>query len=166
VFGIDFEEFVSARGGALVQTAYLLTGDQAAAEDLVQIALMRTYAKWEQVDHPLSYTRRAVLNAFLDGRRRPRREIPSRSYAAAVADEHADGQSVATRIATREALWQVVLALPPRERAVVVLRYYEDLDDHEIATALRIRHSTVRATVSRALARLRRAHLSELQGER
>lgn len=159
---MEFSAFVSSRGRSLVQSAYLLTNDLTEAEDLVQVALMRVLARWEDVEHPVAYTQRTLVRLFLDSTRRERRDPMSNAI---VLDEglSISEDSAVDRIGLSDALWHGVAGLPPRERAVVVLRYYEDLDDCEIASILRVRPSSVRASASRAVARLRRTHLSELQ---
>jgi RNA polymerase sigma factor (sigma-70 family) len=153
---MEITDFVTERGRGLVRTAYLLTGDLAAAEDLVQTALARCVPRWADIEHPVSYVRRAVVNAYLDSRRHGATDVGLDDL------DHLPGVEAAD-LGTRDALWRCVQLLSPRERAVVVLRYYEDLDDAEIAVVLSVKQPTVRATVSRALARLRADHLHLLQ---
>ncbi|HVF03308.1 MAG TPA: SigE family RNA polymerase sigma factor [Frankiaceae bacterium] len=150
---MEFEEYVAARGPALLRFAYVLTGDAHAAEDLTQAALADVLAKWRRVaaaGHPDAYVRRALLNRHLTWqRRRSSREValadvPSGSVAGADAG-----------VAARDEARRFLAGLPPRARAVLVLRYYADLDDDAIAGALGISQSNVRATASRALATLR-----------
>lgn len=152
---MDFEEYVQARGQALVRLAYVLTGDPHAAEDLAQTALADAYRHWWRVrrsDHPDAYVRRMLVNAHLGRlRRRSSTELPTDttqlrgSPMADPADELAD----------RDAVWRTLAGLPPRARAVLVLRYYADLDDVAIADALGITAGAVRSSASRALATLR-----------
>lgn len=151
---MEFDEYVAVRGTALLRFAYLLARDSHTAEDLVQSALADAYRHWrrvQQADHPDAYVRRIVLNRYLGWRRRlwlretPARDLPDVAAAPDPADE-VTGRDAARRLLDR---------LPPRSRAVLVLRYYVDLDDHVIADLLGIAPSTVRATASRALASLR-----------
>lgn len=158
---MEIEEFVALRGRSLVQTAFLLTGDLGEAEDLVQTALTRCLGRWERIEHPYTYVKRAVVTSYLDGRRRTDRDALHRATELVEQDHPV---SVPTdSVETADALWRALDDLSPRERAVVVLRFYEDLDDAEIARELGVRSSTVRATVSRALSRLRRLHDHDLR---
>lgn len=159
-----FEPFVRACTPALLRTAFLLTGDAAAAEELVQDTLVHLYPQWGRVaaaSVPLAYVRRAVTNRFLNGRKAAAREIavgavPDLGPAATGAD-----------LGERDELWAMLRALPARQRAALVLRYYDDLPDADIAAALRCRQGTVRSLVSRGLASLRSAaHQDADLGER
>jgi RNA polymerase sigma-70 factor (sigma-E family) len=153
---VDFEEYVQARGQALVRLAYVLTGDPHSAEDLAQTALADAYRSWWRVrraDHPDAYVRRVLINAHLSRlRRRSSGELPS-ALAESATETFTDP---ADDVADRDAMWQVLAGLSPRARAVLVLRYYVDLDDAAIADTLGVSVSTVRATASRALDTLRR----------
>lgn len=150
---MEFEEYVAARGASLRRFAYVLTGDAHAADDLTQAALADVLAKWRRVsaaDHPDAYVRRAMLNRHLSWRRRrASREVTLAEVpvAAVAAPEGA--------VAARDEAVRFLASLPPRSRAILVLRYYADLDDDAIAEQLGIAPSTVRATASRALATLR-----------
>lgn len=150
---MEFEEYVAARGPSLLRFAYVLTGNAHAAEDLTQAALTDVLAKWRRVaavDHPDAYVRKAMLNRHLSWRRRRSSgEVVSDDVPAGVAADHGPG------VDARDEARRFLTSLPPRARAVLVLRYYEDLDDEAIGTALGISPSTVRATASRALATLR-----------
>jgi RNA polymerase sigma-70 factor (sigma-E family) len=150
-----FEEYVAARGDALLRFAYLLCADRHLAEDLVQEVLARIHDRWYRLTHveqPDAYLRKAIVRQFLSWRRRrASREIsldrlPDRAGAAP------DG---AARHAARDEMWRLLADLPRKQRAVLVLRFYEDLPDHEIADALGCRPATVRVHASRGLARLR-----------
>ena len=150
----SFDEYVSGRAPALLRTAYLLTGDRYLAEDLVQEVLVKAHRHWARIirlDHPDSYLRKAVLRQYLSWRRLRRSaetavsEVPDRP----AGDDHPD------RLADRDALWVLLTALPRQQRAVLVLRYYEDLPDAEIATLIGCAPVTVRAHAARGLARLR-----------
>ena len=150
---MDFETYVAARGPALLRFAYVLTRDADAAQDLTQAALADVLAKWRRVaaaDHPDAYVRRAMLNRHLSWRRR----LSSREVSVPdVPLERVEG--VDHGVAARDEARRFLAGLPPRARAVLVLRYYADLDDAAIATTLGIAESNVRATASRALATLR-----------
>ncbi|MEU5877425.1 SigE family RNA polymerase sigma factor [Spirillospora sp. NPDC047279] len=146
----SFTAFVEARSTSLIRTAYVLTGDQHAAEDLLQTVLTRTAARWRKVgDHPEAYVRRAMYNEQINRWRRGGREAsverpPERP------DRDLTGD-VDLRLSLRNAL----LALPPRKRAVLVLRYFEDLPEAEVAAIMGCSVGTVRSQAHRALARLR-----------
>ncbi|MEU8016630.1 SigE family RNA polymerase sigma factor [Micromonospora parva] len=151
---MTFEEYAFARTSALVRLARLLTGDEHRAEDLVQDVLAQAYARWGRIsrtDRPDAYVRRMLVNAHRSWwRRRSSREIT----VAAVLDQAGDVDEAAG-VAERDALWRLVCALPARQRTVIVLRYYEDLDDASIAEILDCSTGTVRTHAKRALAALR-----------
>jgi len=154
----DFESWLVAREPALQRLAHLLTGDVHTAQDLVQTSLAKLYLAWDRLadrDNVDAYARRILLNEHRSAWRRPwrRREVltdepPERGSAA----EEYDGR--------REAVWRFVATLPPRQRAVIVLRYYEQLSEVETADVLGISVGTVKSQASRALASLR-THLPE-----
>ena len=156
----SFVAFASARLPALTQAAFLLTGDRHRAEDLVQTALARSYAAWDRIERadPEAYVRRVMLNAYRSWcRRRPWREAPSDSvveHADAVAARRA-GPDHAAETAERDLVWRALALLSPQQRAVVVLRYYEDRSDLEIAELLGCSIGTVKRQNARALAKLR-----------
>ncbi len=151
---MTFEEYVAARGAALVRFARVLTGDDHRAEDLVQDALARAYLRWDRIlrtDQPDVYLRRAVVNAARSWwRRRASRERPVDRPV----DRAAPGD-LGAEAAERDAMWRHVVALPTRQRAVLVLRYYEDLDDATIAEIMNCSPGTVRSHAMRALTTLR-----------
>jgi RNA polymerase sigma factor (sigma-70 family) len=150
----DVSDFVRERGQALTRTAYLLCGDLASAEDLVHAALTAALPRWNRIEHHYSYVRRSILHGYLDTKRRnPPSSLDD------VSGQLLDGAGSTLDLETRDALWRCVVGLPARERAVLVLGYYEDLDDSEISAVLGIRESSVRSHKSRALARIRRTHL-------
>jgi len=157
---VTFEEFVHSRGAALVRFARLLTGDEHRADDLVQEVLAKAFVQWRRVsaaERPDVYVRRMLVNANSSWwRRRSSGEItvaePTPTTAAAA------GEDIGTEIAARDELWRMVLALPIRQRAVLVLRYYEDLDDVAIAEILGCSTITVRTTALRGLNTLRARH--------
>ena len=150
----DFAQFIVAREQALRRTAWLLTGDWGLAEDLVQTALVRAWPRWERInrrDDPEVYVRRVMINTWTTwSRRRWRGEKAS----PAVADAAASGD-VAAEVAMRVALRDVLATLTGRQRAVLVLRVYDDLPEAQVAQILNCSVGTVKSTLSRALARLR-----------
>ncbi len=160
---MEFEEYVAARGGALLRFAFVLTRDPHAAEDLTQSALADAFRHWRRVqraDQPDAYVRRIIVNRHLSSRRRrwwgERPTDPLAAQSREVSPVTDPAQGIVDRDETRA----VLDSLPPRARAVLVLRYYADLDDGAIAVTLGIAESTVRATASRALTTLRQTHLS------
>jgi RNA polymerase sigma-70 factor (sigma-E family) len=151
---LGFAEFVRAHTAALVRTAYLLTGNGHAAEELVQDTLVKLYPKWERVqaaEVPLAYVRRSLANAFINERRRPR----SRDVSVEVVPDRADDYDATRQVTDRDELWSMLLALPSRQRAALVLRYFSDLSDEQIAETLDCRMGTVRSLISRGLATMR-----------
>jgi RNA polymerase sigma-70 factor (sigma-E family) len=154
--GVDFSEYVAARGEALERYAYVLTGDAHRAEDLVQTALLKAYRRWRRVsraDSPDAYVRRIVTTSYLDWRRRrSNAEEP-----AAVLVEQPGGPDPADRVAVRDELRRALATLSPRQRAVLVLRHYEGWTDAAIADVLRCGEPAVRTHASRGLQRLRAA---------
>ncbi len=144
-----FDEFVATRSPALLRTAYLLTRDWAAAEDLVQTSLTKAWQAWGRLDdQPEAYVRKIVVNTFASSwRRRWRGEVPTA--------ELPESASVAGDLEQRDVVWTALGRLPRRMRAVVVLRYYEDLSEAEIARILGISTGTVKSQCSKALAHLR-----------
>jgi RNA polymerase sigma-70 factor (sigma-E family) len=158
----DFAAYMAARQPSLLRTAYLLTGDQHTAEDLVQTALAKLYLSWDKVqDRGLvdGYVRRILVNENNSLWRRAwkKREVTTDTVPdhRSVVDTPDDGRSAA--------LWEFVQTLPRKQRAVVVLRYYEDLSEAEVADILGISVGTVKSQSSRALAALRaRVHTQPL----
>lgn len=150
----EFSAYMAARQPSLLRTAYLLTGDRHTAEDLVQTALAKLYLSWDKVQHRElvdGYVRRIMVNEHNSLWRRAwkRREfatdeVPETDH---VVDEYDDGRG--------SALWEFVQTLPRKQRAVVVLRYYEELSEAETADILGISVGTVKSQASRALAALR-----------
>ena len=145
-----FEAFVREHGTALVRLAGALTGDPDASEEVVQSALERVFVRWRRLRDPLAYTRQVVVNLCRDrGRGAARRERVGLSYADTAAPDlvgmHDD----------RDQLVRAVRALPYRQRAVVVLRFWHDLSEQQTAEALGIGPGTVKSQTSRGLQRLR-----------
>jgi RNA polymerase sigma-70 factor (sigma-E family) len=155
---VDFDAFVVGSSGRLLRVAQLLTGDAGRAEDLVQDAYARAYLRWDkiQADDPWAYVRRCLVNGYIDWwRRKPWREQPS-----AVLPELCTAPDHAVRSADRAALTLALAGLTRRERAVIVLRFYQDLSEVQIGLALGMAPGTVKSTNLRALRKLRgSAHL-------
>jgi RNA polymerase sigma-70 factor (sigma-E family) len=149
-----FAEFAAARSAALFRAAYLMVGDHALAEDLLQEALTKTYVAWPKlrdINNAEAYTRKAITTTAISWWRRkawqnekPRGEIPERPYA-----EHSE------QVTQREWLWSELQSLAPRQRAAIVLRFYEDLTEAQTAEAMGVTVGTVKSTVSDALKNLR-----------
>lgn len=148
----DFSAFVAAAGPSLLRTAWLLTGDAHRAEELVQDALVRTYVAWSRVrdGDPTAYARRIVVNARVDSWRRRRRE-----HLVADVPEQAGSHDVEGGVARRDTLVRALAVLSARERRVVVLRYWLDLSEAQVADELGVSLGTVKSTASRALAKVR-----------
>lgn len=147
----DFAEFVHASWPSLYRTAYLMLGDHALAEDLVQTSLAKTYASWRQVRElgaAPAYARKVMVNTASSWFRKRgwRNELPTMSL---------PEQGYDVEPADRPTLIEALRKLPPRQRAVVVLRYYEDLSVAETAAALDCAEGTVKSQTADALAKLR-----------
>jgi RNA polymerase sigma-70 factor (sigma-E family) len=152
-----FAQFVREQTTALLRSAYLLTGSSAAAEDLVQETLLRLYPKWDRVqaaDMPMAYVRRSLVNGFLNQRRRPQ----SREIVVDEVPERLDtivSRDIGVDVSNRDLVWRLLATLPDRQRAALVMRFFDDLADDEIAESLGCRLGTVRSLISRGLAALR-----------
>ncbi len=139
----ELQVFYREQGLALIRLAFLLTGSRETAEDIAQIAFAQLASRWETVDEPVGYLRRIVVNQANDSHRRAyRRARPVRDV-------------VETAIPDVDETWPLIADLPPAQRAVIVLRFYQDLPLTEIAEILGRRQSTVRSDLRRGLARLR-----------
>lgn len=149
VGSLAFEEFVSSRSAVLLRTSYLLTRDHALAEDLLQTALTKAYLAWERVEgDPEPYVRRIMINTFSSWwRRKWRGEQPTDTLPEV-------GHQPDTLGETGD-LWGALGRLPRRQRAVVVLRYFEDLSEAEVAGLLGVSVGTIKSQASKALAKLR-----------
>lgn len=149
-----FVEFAQAAQDRLRRTAYLLCGDWDRASDHVQEGLIRVYVAWPRLTRnggELGYARKAVVSAFLDhARRRSSTEVVGTP-----GHDQASAEDVAESVTARAALMQALADLPPRQRACVVLRYFEDLSVADTATALGCSEGTVKSQTSRALDSLR-----------
>jgi RNA polymerase sigma-70 factor (sigma-E family) len=156
---VTFEEFVSARLAALVRYATVVTWDPHLAEDITQNVLVRAQARWSRIsrlDAPELYVKRMVVNEFLSWRRRrAAQSIPLARESLDALLAPAPDQTA--RRDDRDAMMRLIAALPPRQRAVIALRFYEDLPVEEIAEILGCRTVTVRTHLARALAALQRA---------
>lgn len=146
-----FRAFVETNGATLLHAARLLTGDHQRGEDLVQTVLTKMYLKWGRIDAPLAYARKSLVSTHIDSTRRrwwgerPTQTLPEtteRSSPEAGADD-------------RDELRRILADLAPRERAVIVLRYYCDQSEQQTAATLGMPVGTVKSTCSRALAHLR-----------
>ncbi|MFJ6168177.1 SigE family RNA polymerase sigma factor [Micromonospora orduensis] len=157
----EFVEFAQAATARLVHAAFLMTGDHHRAEDAAQTALVRTYASWSRIrdDDAYGYARRILVNHLVDGWRRPLREYPTGE----VPEQRRD--DVADEVVTRRWLTTILGTLSPRERAIVVLRYYFDLPEAQVARELAISVGTVKSTSSRALEKLRAAGPSTVENQ-
>ena len=148
---VEFDEWVALRGDALYRLAYVLTGNRADAEDVLQDALSRALPRWSRIleaDDPDAYVRRMVVNAHTSWWRAfRRRESP-------VAEVRL-GETREPDVDEHDRVWRACLALPADQRVAVVLRYYEHRDYAEIADLTGVREGTVRSRVSRGLATLR-----------
>ncbi|HEY7222580.1 MAG TPA: SigE family RNA polymerase sigma factor [Micromonosporaceae bacterium] len=155
----EFRDFVAGRSAGLLRTAYFLTGgDVHEAQDLLQTALISTARHWSRIVHrdaPEAYVRR-VLARHQINRWRARARRPETLMASP--PDHANGHEEQNSVELRQGLILALRALPPRQRAVVVLRYYEDRAESEVADLLNISVGTVRSQAAKALAKLRASY--------
>ena len=159
----EFAEFVGARWASLYRLAYLLAASPTGAEDLLQTTLEKAYVNWTRIsgmEHAEAYVRRMLANTMFSSRRRawtgeqPFGQLPDTA-----------GDSADVPVLDRALLWPLVCALPARQRAVIVLRYYEDLTEAEIADVLHCAPGTVKSQSSAGVAALRRALAASGVGE-
>lgn len=158
-----FTAFMAGRSRALLRTAYLLTGDDRLAEDLLQTALAKAYLNWGRIstlDHPEAYVRRIIATTNIAWWRRRRvgevamDDLPDRGT-----PDGADDRAV------RDQVWRAIQSLPRRQRATLVLRFFEDMSEAEAAETLGVSVGTVKSQTSKALATLRRdPQIHELVG--
>ena len=150
----EFRDFVTARSGALFRVAYLLLGDHQLAQDLVQESLAKTYQAWprlHEVANAEAYTRRVIATTAISWRRRrsfherPVEHLPENT-----------AEDSAAAVAVHDALWSLLLSLPPRQRAAIVLRHYLDLSEVQTAEAMGCSVGAVKSSVSTGLGTLRR----------
>lgn len=145
-----FAEFATATQQSMFRQAYLLTGTREAAQDLVQTTLLKMYAAWRRpgrIENPRGYAHRTMIRAYLDGRRRDQHQL----RLATLPDPPGAAPSPVDRMTVLGALGQ----LPPRMRAVIVLRFWEDLSVEDTAHALGCSTGTVKSTTAKGLERLR-----------
>jgi len=150
----DFAEYVGERSAALRRYAYLLTGDLAAADDLLQDSLLKVYRRWPPVTGPGTdaYVRTVIARTHISvWRRVGRHEVPVEELPEAPSRDAIGG------VADRDEAWRLLRDLGPRQRAVVILRFWSDLPEAEIAGNLGISTGTVKSQLHRALAHLRAA---------
>ncbi|MCF6377452.1 SigE family RNA polymerase sigma factor [Nocardioides KLBMP 9356] len=162
---LDFDDFFHTSWRRLYPMAVGIAGDRASAEDALQTAFAKAYASWSRVSaahHPEAYVRRMVVNEIISSRRSAwfRRERSTAEPDAGAASASPEGAVV-----DRDAVWAAVQGLPVRQRAVIVLRYYEDLSEAEIADVLGCSRGTVKSQASAALRNLRTDSFSALTGE-
>jgi RNA polymerase sigma-70 factor (sigma-E family) len=161
-----FADFVRDRAPALYRYGFVLTGNAHDADDLVQDALIRLRGAWSRVerqDDPTGYVRTTMARLHISKWRRHRREV----LTSAVPDGSVTDAGLARIDATDTTIWNLLALLPPRQRAVIVLRFYEHMTDDEIATTLGVSRGTIRSQASRALEKLRaEPMLSQIQGGR
>jgi RNA polymerase sigma-70 factor (sigma-E family) len=147
-----FEEFIEARYTDLLRIAYLLTGSAHEAEDLLQASLLRVMRRWKRVDDPMAYVRRTLVNQNISiWRRRGARELVTSFVPDRVVRDPAE------LLSERHALYGALRRLPARTRAVIVLRYWADLPEAEVAEILGCSVGTVKSRASRGLDRMREA---------
>jgi RNA polymerase sigma-70 factor (sigma-E family) len=150
---VAFGDYVRTRGGALLRAAQALTGNRADAEDLVQSTLVKTYQSWDSISDPAAldtYVRRVMVNTHISGWRRRRvDEYPTDELPEEPAADHTVDSDL------HELVQRALDRLPRRMRAAVMLRYYDDMSEPEVAAALGVSVGTVKSTVARAVAKLR-----------
>jgi RNA polymerase sigma-70 factor (sigma-E family) len=148
----EFAEFVAAALPGLLRFGHALTGNADAAEDLVKTALGRSWRAWRlrRIDNPRAYVRKVMVNSYASWYRshRGRESAVAEPAGGRFADDHA------SRVDDRDAVWRALQVLPPRQRAVLVLRYYEDLTEAEIAIVMGTTTGTVKSQAARGLRRL------------
>lgn len=150
---VTFEQFAATELAPLVRFATVLTNDRGLAEDVCQEVLVRARDQWgriERLDRPHAYVRKMIVNEYLSWRRKWVRFVPRGQIT--LAGQHPDH---ADRVAEHEDVLALVGSLPPQQRTALVLRYFEDLPDSEIARLMSCRESTVRGYILRALRTLR-----------
>ncbi|WP_328565186.1 SigE family RNA polymerase sigma factor [Streptomyces coelicoflavus] len=154
----EFRRFVIGRWPGLMRTAFLLTGDRYAAEDLVQSTLERAYTAWRRVsaaDDPDAYTRRVMINAHARKHRRRLKEFLAPKDDSGLVREPADAADPMARADDRGALLHALAQLPARQREAVVLRYWEDLTETQTAQAMGCSVGTVKSNTAKGIAKLR-----------
>jgi len=161
----DFTAYVQGSWARMFRTAYALTGDVGEAEDLLQRTLVKTFVHWKKVaraEAPDSYVRRMMVN---DATSSWRVSLRRREVLTSDVPERAGDADFDALLATSDELWRHVQQLPPRQRAVLVLRFYEDLSEREIAGLLGIAPGTVKSLSSAAITKLR-DHLGPVHNQK
>lgn len=154
----EFTAYVAARSSALLRLAYVLTGNRGDAEDLVQVALTKAYVAWPRIQSEYavdSYVRTCLVRAHFAGRRRRQLSLV-RLGVVDPTDRRSDAALAA--VDDRDHLWQALRSLPPRQRTVIVLKYFEDLDEASIASLMKCSRGTVKSQTSKALKTLQHSH--------
>ena len=158
---LDLAEFAALQSVGLTRFAFLLCGDRGLAEDLVQDAFAALYKRFGgdlPIAAPVAYARRAIVNAHVS-------RVRSRRHSETVFADPPDRPAEPDDRTERDAMWQLLATLPARQRAVLVLRYYVDLSDRDIAATLDCREGTVRSLAARAFATLRTQPRTALLGD-
>jgi RNA polymerase sigma-70 factor (sigma-E family) len=150
-----FEDFVASHGDALLRLATLLTSDQGLGEDAYQETLHRLAARWSRVDSPHAYCRKILHNIVIDQARKQQRQPAEVQLHEAHDDGDARALDTAAAVEIRPVLLAALAALTPHQRAIVVLRYFDDRSELEVADLLGVSPGTVKSTASRAMAQLR-----------
>jgi RNA polymerase sigma-70 factor (sigma-E family) len=156
----DYEEFYASVWQRLFRLSYAISGDAGRAEDAVQSAMAKAYASWRRVsaaDHPEAYVRRMAVNEVLGAQRRAWWKLERSGH---LPDVGVAAGTTEQDVVDRADLWDALMSLAPRQRAVLVLRYYEDLSEQQIAEVLGCSRGTVKSQAADALATLRRRYAS------
>ncbi|MGW0415506.1 SigE family RNA polymerase sigma factor [Streptomyces collinus] len=154
----EFQSFMTGRWPRLMRTAFLLTGERHAAEDLVQSTLERVYVAWRRVgsaDDPEAYVRRVMINAHARRHRRRLKEFLAPKDDAGLVRDVADAGDRMAQADDRDALLEALAQLPARQREAVVLRYWEDLTETQTAEAMGCSVGTVKSNAAKGIAKLR-----------
>ncbi|MBW4715671.1 RNA polymerase sigma factor [Saccharothrix obliqua] len=156
-----FRDFAVGHAASLRRTAFLFCGDWHTAEDLMQASLLKLYQAWHRVewrDNPSAYARKVLLRTWLDEKRRPWRRVEQRDGELPErADSSVDPETTSERLWARDLVHAALLHVPPRQRAVLVLRYFEDLSVADVAVAMGCTEGTVKSQTARGLGALRAA---------
>jgi RNA polymerase sigma-70 factor (sigma-E family) len=150
-----FEEFVAEYGDSLLRLATLLTSDEHVGEDVYQETLHRLAARWSRVENPRAFCRRVMHNIVIDQARTEQRRPPAVRFVEA--HDHGDPRAgdLASAVELRQVLLDALRTLTPQQREIVVLRYFDDRSENDVAELLGVSAGTVKSTASRAMAQLR-----------
>jgi RNA polymerase sigma-70 factor (sigma-E family) len=154
-----FERFVREQTPTLYRAAFLLTGNKFEAEELLQDTLARLYPKWDRVmaaDKPIAYVQRSLANRAVSRSRAPAARAESRWEL----PERWDGSDLSERVAVSRTVWELLGTLPHKQRAALVMRYFYDLPEDDVAAALDCRPATVRSLAGRGVAAMRAAYFA------